>query len=479
MRTRIIALLSVVGAALYLFLWELIKSYFFDRILHTLNPYVEAVPLGWLLNYGPPSALLILGFWLFFKTGISKNEPEKRASFVEYPSPQVAQFARGLERNVSLLDAVWRAHLGRWNARETYEQENWQAKEPFYDLVIDIRQKAFEGRLPVWGRRPRSHLYEPIPPEFWRNHEIAASYVINPLVDDTWVSVTHPLVIGEVAHAKMQAWEDFMTNRGAVEKLWPQIGSATRDSSQKPSEYGDAIPDLRIADDTGAMGLLDSSERDKLLPLLEGGKIDAWGRLGNGHPPLIRIPSDLWRTNYLVRYPAPSGGINQTFLKSKGRHETTYYDVHLNRAQLERVWPDLWSKASLDRIPCTELLGIATGAGWDFSSHASLHLLDLQDAMRQGGSDDRLTIWGRRKKWTSDELMRNELLEKIEPEHWKEFFIHLYAATQNDNFNTYSWTPDQNDFGRRGYIDLHVDRSQAITWLLRDASSFRGATKPR
>jgi hypothetical protein len=246
----------------------------------------------------------------------------------------------------------------------------------------------------------------------------------------------------------------------------------------KEDEYADEIPDIRIADDTAASSLFESNERDKLLPLLERGRIEAWGRLGNSHPPLMKIPSDAWRMNYLVCYPAPTGGINQTFLKSKARHESTYYDVYLNRAQLERVWPSLWHKASLDRIPCTELLGIATAEDWDFTSHDSLHLLDLQDAMRQGGSDDAIRIWGRSKKWTSDELMRKELLEKIEPAHWREFFVHLHAAIQNDNFNTYSWTPDQKDFGRRGYVDIHVDRSQAVSWLRRDASSFRGMTKP-
>jgi hypothetical protein len=270
-----------------------------------------------------------------------------------------------------------------------------------------------------------------------------------------------------------------MTNRKTVERLWPRDESSKQISNARTSDFANDIPDVRIADDVVAEELFESGERDKLLPLLEGGKIDAWGRLGNGHPPLMKIPSDLWRTNYLVRYPASSGGINQTFLKSKVRHETTYYDVHLNRAQLERVWPNLWSQASLDRIPCTELLRMAAAAGWDFISNDSLHLLDLQDAMRQGGSDDRLAIWGKLKKWTSDDLMRTELLEKIEPSHWKEFFIHLHAAAQNDNFNTYSWTPDQRDFGRRGYVDLHVDRSQAISWLRRDASSFRGRAKPR
>jgi hypothetical protein len=245
------------------------------------------------------------------------------------------------------------------------------------------------------------------------------------------------------------------------------------------SEFDSEIPDVRVADDPVAWGLFETNDRDKLFPLLEQGKIHAWGRLGNG--PLTKIPADQWSTHYLDHRPADSPGrINQTFFRPKSRpYESTYYDVHLNRNQLERAWPGLSDTASLDRIPCTELLRIAAAGGWDFTSHNSLHLVDLQDAMRQGGADNTLTIWGRANKWTSEQLMRNELLEKISPDHWKEFFVHLYAATQDDNFNTYSWVPDRNDFGRRGYVDLHVGRSQAMSWLRQDASSFKGKTKSR
>jgi hypothetical protein len=112
----------------------------------------------------------------------------------------------------------------------------------------------------------------------------------------------------------------------------------------------DDIPTVRIADDPAVRFLFESSERDKLLPLLEIGKIEAWGRKGNGFPPLIRIPADHWRTHFLEFHPARGAGINQTFLKVKGRpYESEYYDVHLNREQLKRVWSD-----KLDMVPLLE-----------------------------------------------------------------------------------------------------------------------------
>jgi hypothetical protein len=251
--------------------------------------------------------------------------------------------------------------------------------------------------------------------------------------------------------------------------------------SQNVGEFDGDIPDVRVADDPVVGALFAAPHHDKLLPLLERGRINAWGRLGNGRPPLTLIPADEWRTHYLLNIPSDGPGrINQTYFRSKARtYEGTYYDVYLNRSQVERAWPGLWQQPSNGRIPCTELLTLAANAGWDFTSRDSVQLVDLQDAMRQGGSDRTLVIWGRENKWKTESRMRSELLEKISPDHWKTHFVHLFAAKQGDNFNTYSWSPSRNDFGRRGYVDLHVNWSQATSWLGRDALPFKGKNNPR
>jgi hypothetical protein len=136
-------------------------------------------------------------------------------------APSAGKVDPNWTRNVSLLDALWRAHLRKWNARETYPFDNWKAKEPFYAIGEEIRQKAFEGLLPIWARRPSSNLFESVPPEFWRNHDLEPGYCILPEVTDCWVKVTHPLLVGEVPHARTAIWTDFMTSREAVEALWP------------------------------------------------------------------------------------------------------------------------------------------------------------------------------------------------------------------------------------------------------------------
>jgi len=96
--------------------------------------------------------------------------------------------------------------------------------------------------------------------------------------------------------------------------------------------------------------MFQGSERDTLLPLLAAGKLQAWGRLGNGFPPLSAIPGDRWTTHFLEYHPAPTGGINQTFLKAKARpFESDFYDVYLNREQLRHIWHD-----RLELIPLLE-----------------------------------------------------------------------------------------------------------------------------
>lgn len=106
-------------------------------------------------------------------------------------------------------------------------------------------------------------------------------------------------------------------------------------------EYAEHVPDVRVADDAAALALFDGRASDRLLPLLEVEKITAWGRpMGPGEPPLTTIPGATWKTHKFLYLPRGAQNTrNQTFLKTKVRQETTYYDVFLNTAQIEKVWP--------------------------------------------------------------------------------------------------------------------------------------------
>jgi hypothetical protein len=127
-------------------------------------------------------------------------------------------------RNVPLIDAIWRAHLGRWADRIDYGNDD--ASEASFQKTVDaIRQMARDGKLPIWGTRRKgndSNIYNPIPLSFWSTHDIETNYVINPLVKDTWVYVTEPTDIWQVRYARTWDWTNFMTSREVVEELWPK-----------------------------------------------------------------------------------------------------------------------------------------------------------------------------------------------------------------------------------------------------------------
>jgi hypothetical protein len=144
--------------------------------------------------------------------------------------------------------------------------------------------------------------------------------------------------------------------------------------------------------------------------------------------------------------------------------------------------PRFWrvtNKQGVHRISCVDFLKVAAERGWDFTDQHSLHLLDLQDAMRQGGADGSLTLWGRLNRWPNAEIiMRSEVIEEIPADHWKEFRVHLFAALENDNFHTYSWHIKPSTTAEKKFVDLHVDRDESARWLQQDATAFKGRTTP-
>jgi hypothetical protein len=134
--------------------------------------------------------------------------------------PKNVAFDPSWARDVELWETLWRAYSGNWNGRIDVETGVEILR---FEIAADaIRQHAFEGALPIWGRRPNSNLYELIPRGFWRNHEIVATYMLSSTGRDVWVCITHALAVGDVPHARAREWEGYMTCKEAVEKLWPE-----------------------------------------------------------------------------------------------------------------------------------------------------------------------------------------------------------------------------------------------------------------
>jgi hypothetical protein len=133
--------------------------------------------------------------------------------------------------------------------------------------------------------------------------------------------------------------------------LWPWRSRSPRLPPAMPATVSptiaEAIPDLRVADDPSVIALFEGQERDKLFPLLEAEKILAWARpMKGGAPgeelPPTKISGAAWKSHFFLFLPRVPGQFEraQTFVKTKARQETIYYDLYINRAQMKRAWPD-------------------------------------------------------------------------------------------------------------------------------------------
>ena len=118
-------------------------------------------------------------------------------------------------RDVWLLDAIWKAHTGQWGipnqaAVKGEDQNYW---EKLSDKADKIRQYAADGKLPIWGKRQKqwNSLWEPISPEYWLSH------TFHPFWFDP-----NPENLKIMGTEQQQEWKSFMTDKTKVEKLWPK-----------------------------------------------------------------------------------------------------------------------------------------------------------------------------------------------------------------------------------------------------------------
>jgi hypothetical protein len=147
---------------------------------------------------------------------LAKREPDSQSA----PTPAVPKF----ERDVWLGDAIWRAYLGIWHIPlgegilELNVSES--EKQRFAMLVIrEFRQIAFEGKLPIWGWKGDSTLWEEVPRDFWsKNHIEYIAVATNVPQDEIKAQADNPY-----KSDTSQEWHHFMTSKAAIEQLYPGL----------------------------------------------------------------------------------------------------------------------------------------------------------------------------------------------------------------------------------------------------------------
>jgi hypothetical protein len=135
-------------------------------------------------------------------------------------APKAKSIGLRVERDVWLADAIWRAYLGKWERPDrdlSGPGVGATVAQALHDLAVhEIRQLAFEEKLPVWGKRRGSTLWEPVPPGFWQENRVNYLTILR--------DEPSAILIERIPrHERNDEWQELMTSKRAVESLWPVI----------------------------------------------------------------------------------------------------------------------------------------------------------------------------------------------------------------------------------------------------------------
>jgi hypothetical protein len=153
----------------------------------------------------------------------TEGQPKERKEGLPNAPTKSIQVESAIERDVWLRDAVWRAFLLTWYVPEggivpldVGESE----KRRFAMLIIgEFRQLAFEGKLPIWGRRKDSSIWEPVPHDFWTRNQINYIQVARADPPEDVKACDEKLLEKPDTSGD---WRHFMTSKSVIERLYPR-----------------------------------------------------------------------------------------------------------------------------------------------------------------------------------------------------------------------------------------------------------------
>jgi len=120
-------------------------------------------------------------------------------------------------RDVWLLDAI---HYVAFKSWEVVEWNNLGEKLRILGAAEeDVRQRARDGDLPIWGREGFSGTLNPIPPEYWEYYGLEWGSLLKGEAEEFQTELTkHARSVG--------IRRSLMTSKSKVEELWPVEDSA-------------------------------------------------------------------------------------------------------------------------------------------------------------------------------------------------------------------------------------------------------------
>ena len=123
-------------------------------------------------------------------------------------------------------------------------------------------------------------------------------------------------------------------------------------------------------------------------------------------------------------------------------------------------------------ISLLQLRSYALERGWNFS-RGSEQSLEFTLAISQAALDCQIEIWGRKDSDdATEEMIRARPLQPVPAGHWLQFAVEPVSfVTSTDNYHTRSYEFPSLEV--KGYLDLHLNREQTMSWLDTTAESSR------
>lgn len=194
---------------------------------------------------------------------------------VSNPNPSAPQTQLASEpyggRDASVLDALYYVAFGSWRRKPWGEMGGLTGE--LTRAGNEIRQKARDGELPMWGASPGSEIQNPIDPDYWAYFGIDFPSIIRgkPEVVGTELKES-----GVKVNAGKLVW--LMTNKSTVERLWPVNAavaalSQTDSASPKPHKLYTAGDKERLGEafyEISNLLMVDGMELKQRLHDIEG-----------------------------------------------------------------------------------------------------------------------------------------------------------------------------------------------------------------
>ncbi len=208
-----------------LFVWFSSNFFYtlFWAVLEKWN-FKEANVVAYTLAHLTPFVLIILVVMAVYF--IARHEIDKQITSVpRNPKIDVQEV-----RDVWLYDAICRMFLGRWEKIQIIDGHldlSRSAFQSIHDLITQVKQLAFDDRLPIWGKA-QGHLamWEKPKPDFWKNYQI--DYLSFTDGDPKKLRVVPYNTNGQITSLR-----DLMTSRAAIEKICrdPSVNLPTNDAN--------------------------------------------------------------------------------------------------------------------------------------------------------------------------------------------------------------------------------------------------------